>query len=69
MKNIPESKSALPDALKARAIIQSLRWSWLELRGDEVEALLEMAAVYADSVTQQLNSRNADGERVNGTID
>lgn len=65
MSNLAELNEALLNAQKASAAIRSLHYSWVELKGIEVELLLEISSRYADSVTEYLtNLSGGDGEAI-----
>lgn len=55
-----ELMDILLKAQKASAIIRALNYSWIELPGCEVEALLSMSSEYADSVTEYLINLSGD---------
>lgn len=53
----------LLNARKTSTMLNSLLISWVELKGDEVELMINMASEYADSVTEYLV--NLSGEEEN----
>lgn len=54
MSDITELNEVLKNAQKASVLARALHYTWVELKGHEVELMLEMTTEYADSVTEYL---------------
>ncbi|EDJ1485892.1 hypothetical protein GE818_06095 [Salmonella enterica] len=51
----------LENAQKLNAVINALRFSWAELHGEDIEALMHMATEYTESIKFWLTNK-AEGE-------
>ncbi|EDT3088785.1 hypothetical protein XS16_005264 [Salmonella enterica subsp. enterica serovar Newport] len=51
----------LENAQKLNAVINVLRCSWIELEGENIEALLSVASEYTESIKSWLTNK-AEGE-------
>ncbi|EFP4424637.1 hypothetical protein H1F79_005306 [Salmonella enterica] len=52
----------LENAQKLNAVINALRFSWAELRGEDIEALMHVASEYGESIKSYLKNK-AEGEK------
>ncbi|EJB2593942.1 hypothetical protein MT629_004938 [Salmonella enterica] len=52
----------LENAQKLNAVINALRFSWAELNGEDIEALMHMATEYTESMKNYLTNKAEGGE-------
>ncbi|EAY4772716.1 hypothetical protein S828_14540 [Salmonella enterica] len=52
----------LENAQKLNAVINALRFSWAELHGEDIEALMHVATEYSESIKSWLTNK-AEGEK------
>ncbi|ENH8631328.1 hypothetical protein ABWW30_003943 [Salmonella enterica] len=52
----------LENAQKLNAVINALRFSWAELNGEDIEALMHMATEYTESMKTYLTNKAEEGE-------
>ncbi|EBW8394004.1 hypothetical protein A3X38_14710 [Salmonella enterica subsp. enterica serovar Florida] len=52
----------LENAQKLNAVINALRFSWAELCGEDIEALMHVATEYSESIKSWLTNK-AEGEK------
>ncbi|ENQ3930752.1 hypothetical protein ACEF99_002600 [Salmonella enterica subsp. enterica serovar Newport] len=52
----------LENAQKLNAVINALRFSWVELHSEDIEALMHVATEYTESIKSWLTNK-AEGEK------
>lgn len=60
--NTEQVSKQLENAQKLNAVISALHYSWTELKGEEIEALMSVASEYGESIKYWLTNK-AEGEK------
>lgn len=62
MNKVKNQNNQIENAQRLNAVINAFRFSWVELSGDEIEAMLDIAAEYTCSIESYLTEM-AEGKK------